>query len=197
MLTKYQNQSVLSLNDQLEMFKEYIKKIKSAVGEERAAAILSKSVIIVCSGSDDIANTYFITPFRRLHYDVAAYTDLMLGSASGFLQQLYALGGRRIGVLSLPAIGCVPSQRTLGGGVARGCSEAANKAALVFNSKLSSLITSMGNKYSDAKFVYLDIYNPLLALIQKPDQYGNSSFISFTKFVFQVLFLVLYIFQKK
>ncbi|KAL0543437.1 hypothetical protein IC582_018533 [Cucumis melo] len=164
--------SVLSLSDQLELFKDYIKKIKAAVGEEKATAILSKSVIIVCTGSDDIANTYFITPFRRLHYDVASYTDLMLQSASSFFHQLYALGARRIGVLSLPAIGCVPSQRTLFGGVARGCSEAANSAALLFNSKLSSLITSLGNEYSDAKFVYLDVYTPFLALIQNPSEYG-------------------------
>ncbi|XP_023003907.1 GDSL esterase/lipase EXL3-like [Cucurbita maxima] len=164
--------SVLSLDDQLEMFKDYIKKIKAAVGEEKATAILSKSVIIVCTGSDDIANTYFITPFRRFHYDIPSYTDLMLRSASNFLHQLYALGGRRIGVLSLPAIGCVPSKRTLNGGIARSCSEAANGAAALFNSKLSSLITSLGNQYSDSKIAYFDVYNPLLALIQNPAQYG-------------------------
>uniref|UniRef100_A0A0A0KJF5 GDSL esterase/lipase EXL3 n=2 Tax=Cucumis sativus TaxID=3659 RepID=A0A0A0KJF5_CUCSA len=164
--------SVLSLSDQLELFKDYIKKIKAAVGEEKATAILSKSVIIVCTGSDDIANTYFITPFRRFHYDVASYTDLMLQSGSSFFHQLYALGARRIGVLSLPAIGCVPSQRTLFGGAARGCSEAANSMAVLFNSKLSSLIDSLGNEYSDAKFVYLDVYTPFLALIQNPAEYG-------------------------
>ncbi|KAH0973128.1 hypothetical protein GBA52_025284 [Prunus armeniaca] len=36
------------------------------------------------------------------------------------LQELYDLGARRIGILSLPAIGCVPSQRTLNGGIDRG-----------------------------------------------------------------------------
>lgn len=167
---------MLSLSDQLELFKDYIKKIKAAVGEEKATAILSKSVIIVCTGSDDIANTYFITPFRRFHYDVASYTDLMLQSGSSFFHQLYALGARRIGVLSLPAIGCVPSQRTLFGGAARGCSEAANSMAVLFNSKLSSLIDSLGNEYSDAKFVYLDVYTPFLALIQNPAEYGNFHF---------------------
>nr|WAQ15369.1 GDSL esterase/lipase EXL3-like protein [Citrullus lanatus] len=164
--------SVLSLNDQLELFKDYIKKIKAAVGEEKATAILSKSIIIVCTGSDDIANTYFISPFRRAHYDVASYTDLMLQSASSFFRQLYALGGRKIGVLSLPAIGCVPSQRTLFGGAARVCFEAANSAAVLFNSKLSSLITSLGNEYSDSRFVYFDVYTPFLALVQNPAENG-------------------------
>jgi hypothetical protein len=68
------------------MFKNYIKKIKAAVGENKTATILSKSIIIVCSGSDDIANTYFSTPFRRAHYDIPGYTDLMVTSATSFVQ---------------------------------------------------------------------------------------------------------------
>ena len=76
---------MFSLSDQLEMFREYKNKIKSAVGEDRAEILVSKSVFIVCIGSDDIANTYFSTPFRSVHYDIQAYTDLMAESASSFL----------------------------------------------------------------------------------------------------------------
>lgn len=186
---------MLSLNDQLEMFKDYINKIKSVVGEEKATTILSKSIIVVCSGSDDIANTYFVTPFRRVHYDVASYTDLMLQSAFSFFEQLYALGGRKIGVLSLPALGCIPSQRTLnGGGDARDCSIDANKAAMLFNSKLLSLIDSLGNKYSDSKFVYFDVYTPFLSLIENPAQYGDflcHFFVNFFHFFFSLFFFSL------
>ena len=88
-------------------------------------------------------------------------------------QELYGLGARRIGVLSLPSIGCVPSQRTLAGGILRGCSESANQAAILFNSKLSSQMDSINKRLPDARLVYLDIYNPLLALIQNPSQYLN------------------------
>uniref|UniRef100_A0A2N9J3F8 SGNH hydrolase-type esterase domain-containing protein n=1 Tax=Fagus sylvatica TaxID=28930 RepID=A0A2N9J3F8_FAGSY len=86
--------------------------------------------------------------------------------------ELYELGARRIGVLSLPAIGCVPSQRTLADGIQRGCSKSANQAAILFNSKLSSQMDSLNNRLPDARLVYLDIYNPLLALIQNPAHYG-------------------------
>ncbi|GAB2231117.1 hypothetical protein Droror1_Dr00027405, partial [Drosera rotundifolia] len=41
---------------------------------------------LVVAGSDDIANTYFDTPFRRRDYDVNSYTDLMSNSASSFIQ---------------------------------------------------------------------------------------------------------------
>lgn len=71
------------------MFKEYIKKIQEAVGSNRTAMIVSKSIYIVCSGSDDIANTYAETPFRRFKYDIPSYTDFMASEASKFLQVLY------------------------------------------------------------------------------------------------------------
>ncbi|XP_059439781.1 GDSL esterase/lipase EXL3-like isoform X2 [Corylus avellana] len=164
--------SVLSLSDQVEMFKDYIKKIKTAVGEDRTATLLSKGIFIVCTGSDDIANTYFSTPSRSAHYDIPGYIDLMVTSAASFFQELYGLGARRIGVLSIPSIGCVPSQRTLDGGIERGCFESANQAAILFNSKLSSQMDSLNRRLPDARLVYLDVYNPLLALIQNPAQYG-------------------------
>ncbi|GLT82613.1 hypothetical protein SLE2022_009740 [Rubroshorea leprosula] len=164
--------SVLSLSDQLELFKEYKEKIKLAMGEEQTTNFLSKVLFIICTGSDDIANTYFTTPFRRAHYDIDSYTNLTVSSASQFFQELYGEGARRIAILGLPPIGCVPSQRTLGGGKQRGCVEAANRAATLFNSKLSAQVDSLKKSLPGLKTVYNDIYNPLLSIIQNPQKYG-------------------------
>ncbi|XP_010266840.1 PREDICTED: GDSL esterase/lipase EXL3-like [Nelumbo nucifera] len=165
--------SVYSITDQLGMFKEYIEKLKAAAaGEERAKSITTQSLYIVCLGSDDISNTYFNSPFRRMDYDVPAYTDLMLQSASSFLQELYGLGAKRIGVLSAAPIGCAPYQRTVAGGPNRDCAAPYNQAAQLFNQKLSSEIDSLNQKLPQARIVYVDIYYPLLDLIQHPRSYG-------------------------
>lgn len=76
-------QSVLSLSDQLEMFKNYTQKIKAAAGEDRMASILSKGIYMLSIGTDDIANTYFV---RMFQYDINSYTDLMINSSLSFLQ---------------------------------------------------------------------------------------------------------------
>ena len=68
------------------MFKEYIRKLKMMVGEERTNTILSKSLFLVVAGSDDIANSYFVSGVRKIQYDVPAYTDLMIASASSFFK---------------------------------------------------------------------------------------------------------------
>ncbi|KAI4329720.1 hypothetical protein MLD38_028073, partial [Melastoma candidum] len=164
--------SVLSLSDQLELFKDYVTKIRSSVGIARAATIISDSLYLVCTGSDDIANTYFTTPFRRFHYGIPSYTDLMINSASTFFQELYGMGARRIGVIGLPPIGCVPSQKTLEGGIKRACSKHENEAAMLFNSKLSSLLNSLNSRLQGSTFVLLDIYSTLLSIISNPTQYG-------------------------
>lgn len=79
-------QSVISLTDQLKLFKEYKNKLTAAVGEERTANIVSKSVYMLCIGSNDIVNTYFSNPLTRARYDVPAYADLLVNSAATFLQ---------------------------------------------------------------------------------------------------------------
>ncbi|CAK8540033.1 unnamed protein product [Lathyrus sativus] len=165
--------SVISLSDQLKMFNQYKNKIKEAVGEERMKMIISKSVYIICMGSNDIANTYAPTPLRQAHYDIPSYTDLLASHASNFLKELYDSGARRIGVVGMPSIGCVPSQRTIEGGIERACSDFENQAARIFNSKLVSQMDAFRDKFQDAKFVYLDIYNSFMDVVQNPAKYGN------------------------
>ncbi|RDX77053.1 GDSL esterase/lipase EXL3, partial [Mucuna pruriens] len=160
----------LSLSNQLDKFREYKNKTTGTVGENGVATIISKSIYILCSGSNDITNTYPL--FRREKYDIAAYTDFMISHATNFLQELYGLGARRIGVITLPVIGCLPSQRTLRGGIHRACSDSENQAAMLFNTKLLSQMDALKKQFPDARFVFLDIYNPLLNMIQNPAKYG-------------------------
>lgn len=78
-------QSVVSFSDQLRYFKEYIRKLKTLVGEDRTNFILANAIVLVVAGSDDIANTYFVLRARP-QYDIPSYTDLMVNSASDFLK---------------------------------------------------------------------------------------------------------------
>ncbi|KAL0325905.1 UNVERIFIED_CONTAM: GDSL esterase/lipase EXL2 [Sesamum radiatum] len=165
-------QSVLSLSDQLRMFKDYTTKLELIAGHERTSTILQEGLFIVVAGSNDITNTYFGTPLRKSHYDVSSYTDLLVAYASNFVQELYKLGARRIGVFGLPPLGCLPSQRTLKGGAERKCIDIYNQVAELFNNKLSAEVDSINSRYPEARVVYIDIYNLPLDLIRSPQKYG-------------------------
>ncbi|KAI3776498.1 hypothetical protein L1987_46283 [Smallanthus sonchifolius] len=164
--------AVLSFADQLKQFEEYIAKLKGIVGEERTHYILANTLFLVVAGSDDLANTYFTIGIRRLQYDIPSYADLMVSSASNFIQDIYKLGARRIAVFGTPPIGCLPSQRTLGGGGLRVCAEEYNQASQLYNSKLQPEIEYLNGTLAQSRIVFIDIYNPLLAIIENPLQYG-------------------------
>jgi len=68
----------------------------------------------------------------------------------------------------------VPSQRTLAGGILRECADKYNVAAKLFNSKLSSAVDSLNRNLPNSKMVYIDVYTPLLDLIQNPTKYGKT-----------------------
>ncbi|XP_027341164.1 GDSL esterase/lipase At1g20120-like [Abrus precatorius] len=162
----------LSADDQLQMFKEYIEKLKAAVGEERTNFILAKSIFIISMGSNDISITYFMTPIRRHKYDIAEYTSMLVNTSSDFVKELYQLGARRIGVIGLTPVGCVPFQRTVRGGIGRNCVESVNQAAMLYNSKLSSAIMALNTDFTDARLVYIEAYEELNEIIQHHNQFG-------------------------
>nr|KYP38585.1 GDSL esterase/lipase EXL3 [Cajanus cajan] len=164
--------SVISAEDQLKMFQEYIGKLQEAVGKEKTALILAKSIIVISMGSNDIAGTYFASPFRRFEYNVEEYTSLLINSSSNFVQELYKFGARRIGVLGLSPIGCVPLQRTLEGGPERDCVKSINEAAIIYNTKLTSSLEALSISLPKARLVYLENYNEFNEIIQHYNELG-------------------------
>ncbi|XP_020204884.1 GDSL esterase/lipase EXL1 [Cajanus cajan] len=167
-----QTASCISLSGQVNLFKEYIGKLRGVVGEDRTEFILANSIFIVVFGSNDISNTYFLSRIRQLQYDLPAYTDLMLSSASNFLKEIYELGARRIGVFNVPPIGCLPFQRTAAGGKERKVVVNYNNAVQFFNAKLSDQLHSLNHNLPTSRIVYIDVYSPLLDIILNYKKYG-------------------------
>ncbi|CAM8919062.1 unnamed protein product [Rhodiola kirilowii] len=170
-LTSSSSQST-TLAQQLELFKEYKSKLYSLVGENQTNYIIARGLFGVVASTNDILDTYYTIGIRKAQYDISSYTGLMASFAADFLENLYAEGARRIGIFNAPPLGCFPFQRTLSGGAERECVEEINQASQMFNSKLTSVIDSFNSKYSDAKAVIVDVFNPLLSLIKNPKQNG-------------------------
>lgn len=83
------------------------------------------------------------------------------------------MGARRIGVISLGPVGCVPLQRTVEGGKNRDCVESINEGSMMYNSKLSSSIMSLSKELPDARLVYLENYRQTNDMIQNSSHYGK------------------------
>ncbi|KAJ1292607.1 hypothetical protein BS78_01G002700 [Paspalum vaginatum] len=167
--------SVISLDQQLAYFDEYRARLAALAGEDEARRIIDRALFVVCAGTDDVANTYFTTPFRAAEYDIPSYVDLLVSGAEGFLRKVAARGARKVGFVGMPPVGCVPSQRTLGGGLRRDCEPKRNHAAQLYNDRVREMIADLN---ADPAFgratlvVFLDIYRILDDLMERGDKYG-------------------------
>jgi len=101
------------------------------------------------------------------------------------MKEIYGEGARRIAVFSVPPLGYLPSQRTIGGGIQRNVVVKINDAVRIFNAKLSKQLDSLNQNFQDSKIVYIDVYNPLLDIIVNYQKYGNFNFHFF-------LFILIY-----
>lgn len=164
--------AVLPMQEELNLFAEYKERLAGVVGGAAAAGIVAESLFLVCAGTDDIANNYYLAPVRPLQYDISAYVDFLVQQACDFMKQLYQQGARRIAILGMPPIGCVPSQRTLAGGVARDCDPARNRAAQMYNSRLKGAVAGLQEELHCQRIGYVDIYDVLQDMIANPCAYG-------------------------
>ncbi|XP_004499292.1 GDSL esterase/lipase EXL1-like [Cicer arietinum] len=165
-------EAAISMSGQLDLFKDYIVKLKRVVGEDKANFILANSLFLVVLGSNDISNTYFLSHLRQVEYDFPTYSNLLVNSAINFYKDIHELGARRIGVFNAPPMGCVPFQRTMAGGIERNCVQQYNDASTLFNNMLSLGIHSFKERFPSSSIVYLDVYTPLLDIIINHHKYG-------------------------
>lgn len=89
-------------------------------------------------------------------------------------QNLYNLGARKIGVTSLPPLGCFPAVVTLFGNKESGCVARINTDAQNFNKKVNSAAVSLKKQLPGLKLVIFDIFTPLYDIIKSPSSQGTT-----------------------
>ena len=136
----------MSLWNEVEYYKDYQKKLKAFLGQEKANQITREALYLVSIGTNDFLEKYYLLPERRCQFSVQKYQDFLIGLAENFLEELYYLGARKISVAGLPPMGCLPLERTINIIEFQGCLEKYNKVALEFNGKLSWLLTKLNMK---------------------------------------------------
>ncbi|XP_044480272.1 GDSL esterase/lipase EXL3-like [Mangifera indica] len=163
--------SVIPLTEQLQMFDEYIERVKESFGEETARNIIANGFYVVSVSSNDIANTYYLFS-ARMYLNISDYTDLLNALASDFYEGLYKRGARKIAIFGAPPLGCVPIVRTFKGGQDRNCVTSINEASQLFNSKFKVTLQNLNKKYPDSRMVYVDDYTILNDMVQTPEKHG-------------------------
>lgn len=84
-------------------------------------------------------------------------------------------GAKRIAVVGIPPIGCLPAIITLNSKRPisdRKCNESLNSLARNVNQMLQNNLKGLVRP--DTKIVYADIYNPIIDMVEHKTKYGKS-----------------------
>ncbi|CAN8254659.1 unnamed protein product [Cochlearia groenlandica] len=164
----------VSLPRQLTYYRAYQNRVARMIGRERARTLFSQGIHILSAGSSDFLQNYYVNPLLNILNTPDQFSDILMRSYSNFIRNLYELGARRIGVISLPPMGCLPAAIALFGLGNKGCVERLNNDAIMFNNKLETTSQRLMSRHSGLKLVAFDVYHPLLDIITNP--YDNGFF---------------------
>ncbi|MBA0833671.1 hypothetical protein Goarm_006097, partial [Gossypium armourianum] len=116
------------------------------LGPLETEKFLSKSLFFISIGSNDIMNNYYSSNPIPKEYFIPK-----LGLVyKKHLRNLISLGARKFGIVSVPALGCCPSQRIY---QANGeCLEELNNQARAFFSTMELLLGNLRLEYKDIKY---------------------------------------------
>lgn len=84
------------------------------------------------------------------------------------------MGARKLGVTSLPPLGCVPEARNFFGYRGNDCLSWVNTVARQFNKNLNLAADNLRKQLPGLKIVVFDIYKPLEDLVKSPLTYGPN-----------------------
>ncbi|XP_040369182.1 GDSL esterase/lipase At5g63170 [Rosa chinensis] len=131
-----------------------------------AVANISKSLFIISVGSNDIFE----------HYDAndtstgQNYITTLISTYETHLRNLYELGARRFGIISVGALGCCPILRSKYGGC---CLEPMNRDAQLFYTALRDLLQKLSSECKGLMYALGDSYDMSKYILDHPDKSGN------------------------
>ncbi|XP_073157884.1 GDSL esterase/lipase At5g03820-like [Henckelia pumila] len=162
----------MTLSQQLENYKEWQRNMVNLVGTDKANDTFSRGIHLLSAGTSDFIQNYYINPILNIVYTTEQFSNKLMNYYSSFIQNLYHLGARRIGVTSLPPTGCLPAAITLFGLGSNQCVARLNQDAVSFNNKLNATSQNLKARLPGLKLVVFDIYSPLMDMIEKPTDSG-------------------------
>ncbi|KAK0607127.1 hypothetical protein LWI29_009793 [Acer saccharum] len=165
----------INLDAQLDNFANTRQDIISSIGSPAALKLLQMSLFSVTIGSNDFINNYFTPVLSFAEQKLVPPETFVATMISKFrlqLTRLYNLGARKVIVVNVGPIGCIPYQRDMNPSAGGSCAALPNQMAQLFNIRLKSLVAELGSSLEGSKLVYADVFRIVEDIIQNYRSYG-------------------------
>lgn len=165
-------QGVITMSRQLEYMGHYKLHLSSVLGRRKAEEHVSKATFILSLGTNDFLQNYFLEPTRPKQFTLPDYQNFLLSSMHAYLLEMRRLGAKRLVIVGVPNLGCMPISRTFAGSDTE-CVAPLNNAATSLNSKLQTTLETLKANL-DLKVVFIDCYKTIESAINNPKKYGMN-----------------------
>lgn len=161
----------LSLDDQVDLFQRTVKSSlpNHFEGPNELMEYLSKSIFVVCIGSNDYMSNYLSDTSK--HNTPQEFAHLLLDKLSQHFQRLYNLGARKVVMYEIGPIGCIPSmtRKITHNGK---CAEELNELVSYFNDNLLGMLQNLTSTLPNSIFARGLAYSLGYDAIMNPSKYG-------------------------
>ncbi|XP_020146662.1 GDSL esterase/lipase At4g16230 [Aegilops tauschii subsp. strangulata] len=165
----------INLDAQIDNYAKNRRDMMTQRGEVAAVSRLRGALFSVTMGSNDFINNYLVPVLsvpERAVTPPEAFINGMIAKYRQQLIRLYLLDARKIVVVNVGPIGCIPYLRDIMTTGAGACAEFPNQLAQSFNRKLRAVVTELGAGLGGSRFVYADVYRIVSDLIANYKSHG-------------------------
>ncbi|KAL8130327.1 hypothetical protein V2J09_019482 [Rumex salicifolius] len=161
---------------QIELFRGTQVNVTKKIGKQKSDKFFQNAVYFVAFGSNDFINNFLMPVYRdSWTYNDNSFMNYLIGTFRDQLKvglfMLHTLGARKMMVLGLGPLGCIPLQRVL---TSTGeCQNETNNVSYMFNQAASEMVREISTALPNASFQFADSYDFVSNLISDPLRYGN------------------------
>ncbi|XP_040865959.1 GDSL esterase/lipase At4g16230 isoform X3 [Glycine max] len=165
----------INFDAQIDNFANTREEIISLIGVPAALNLFKKALFTVALGSNDFLDNY-LTPIlsipERVLVSPESFVATLVSRLRLQLTRLFNLGARKIVVVNVGPIGCIPYVRDFTPFAGDECVTLPNELAQLFNTQLKSLVAELRTKLEGSLFVYADVYHIMEDILQNYNDYG-------------------------
>lgn len=152
------------MSQQLENFAGVVDRMTQLSGPRKTASLLRRSIFFISTGSNDMFE-YSASPG-----DDTEFVGALIAAYKRYIMALYEMGARKFSVISIPPLGCIPSQRLrrlkqLG---TQGCFDPLNDLSLRFYPMLAGMLKQLSYELPGMAYSLADAYTMVVFVFENP-----------------------------